>query len=84
MGVLEEGLKVSGLGRGPVRCAEAGAPGWGGCRAGCGGEAGGASVTGNGCAGHAGPEVHSIIFQDLKELNWNPITCTSFVHSDAF
>ena len=26
---------------------------------------------------------HSIIFQDLKELNWNSITSTSFVHSDA-
>ena len=26
---------------------------------------------------------HSIIFQDLKELNWNAITSTSFVHSDA-
>ena len=26
---------------------------------------------------------HSIIFQDLKGLNWNPITSTSFVHSDA-
>ena len=26
---------------------------------------------------------HSIIFQDLKQLNWNFITCTSFVHSDA-
>ena len=26
---------------------------------------------------------HSIIFQDLKELNWNFITSTSFVHSDA-
>ena len=27
---------------------------------------------------------HSIIFQDLKWLNWNSITSTSFVHSDAF
>ena len=27
---------------------------------------------------------HSIIFQDLKELNWSSITSTSFVHSDAF
>ena len=27
---------------------------------------------------------HSIIFQDLKQLNWNFITSTSFVHSDAF
>ena len=27
---------------------------------------------------------HSIIFQDLEELNWNSITSTSFVHSDAF
>ena len=27
---------------------------------------------------------HSIIFQDLKELNWNPITSISFVRSDAF
>ena len=27
---------------------------------------------------------HSIIFQDLKELNWNFITSTSFVCSDAF
>ena len=27
---------------------------------------------------------HSIIFQDLKELNWNSITSTSFVRSDAF
>ena len=27
---------------------------------------------------------HSIIFQDLKSLNWNSITSTSFVHSDAF
>ena len=26
---------------------------------------------------------HSIIFQDLKWLNWNSITSTSFVHSDA-
>ena len=26
---------------------------------------------------------HSIIFQDLKMLNWNSITSTSFVHSDA-
>ena len=25
----------------------------------------------------------SIIFQDLKQLNWNSITSTSFVHSDA-
>ena len=28
--------------------------------------------------------VHSIIFQDLKQLNWNSITSTGFVHSDAF
>ena len=27
---------------------------------------------------------HSIIFQDLKQLNWNSITFTSFVHSDTF
>ena len=27
---------------------------------------------------------HSIIFQDLKQLNWNSITFTSFVRSDAF
>ena len=27
---------------------------------------------------------NSIIFQDLKQLNWNSITSTSFVHSDAF
>ena len=27
---------------------------------------------------------HSIIFQDLKKLNWNSITSTSFVCSDAF
>ena len=27
---------------------------------------------------------HPIIFQDLKQLNWNSITSTSFVHSDAF
>ena len=27
---------------------------------------------------------NSIIFQDLKELNWNSITSTSFVRSDAF
>ena len=26
---------------------------------------------------------HSIIFQDLKYLNWNSITSTNFVHSDA-
>ena len=26
--------------------------------------------------------LHSIIFQDLKELNWNSITSTSFVRSD--
>ena len=26
---------------------------------------------------------YSVIFQDLKELNWNSITSTSFVHSDA-
>ena len=28
--------------------------------------------------------LHSIIFQDLKKLNWNSITSTSFVRSDAF
>ena len=27
---------------------------------------------------------HSIIFQDLKYLNWNSITSTSFFQSDAF
>ena len=27
---------------------------------------------------------HSIIFQDLKQLNWNSITSTSFVRIDAF
>ena len=27
---------------------------------------------------------HSIIFQDLKQLNLNAITCSSFVHRDAF
>ena len=27
---------------------------------------------------------HSIIFQDLKQLNWTSITSTSFVRSDAF
>ena len=27
---------------------------------------------------------HSIIFQDLKQFNWNFITSTSFVRSDAF
>ena len=27
---------------------------------------------------------HSIIFQDLKQLNWNSITSTSFACSDAF
>ena len=27
---------------------------------------------------------HSIIFQDLKQLNWNFVTSTSFVRSDAF
>ena len=27
---------------------------------------------------------HSIIFQDLKQLNWNSITSTSFVRSEAF
>ena len=27
---------------------------------------------------------HSIIYQDLKQLNWNSITSTSFVRSDAF
>ena len=26
---------------------------------------------------------HSIIFQDLKKLNWNFITSISFIHSDA-
>ena len=26
---------------------------------------------------------YSIIFEDLKKLNWNSITSTSFVHSDA-
>ena len=26
----------------------------------------------------------SIIFQDLKQLNWNSITSTSFVRNDAF
>ena len=28
--------------------------------------------------------LNSIIFQDLKHLNWNSITFTSFVRSDAF
>ena len=28
-------------------------------------------------------DFHSIIFQDLKELNWNSITSASFVCSDA-
>ena len=28
-------------------------------------------------------DFNSIIFQDLKELNWNSITSTSFAHSDA-
>ena len=28
--------------------------------------------------------VHSFIFHDLKHLNWNSITSTSFVRSDAF
>ena len=27
---------------------------------------------------------HSIISQDLKQLHWNSITSTSFVHSDVF
>ena len=27
---------------------------------------------------------HGIVFQNLKELNWNSITSTSFVHSDVF
>ena len=27
---------------------------------------------------------HSIIFQDLKQLHWNSIISTNFVHSDAF
>ena len=27
---------------------------------------------------------HSIIFQDLEQLNWNSITSISFVHNDAF
>ena len=27
---------------------------------------------------------HSIIFQDLKQLNWNSITSTNFIRSDAF
>ena len=27
---------------------------------------------------------HSVVFQDLKQLNWNSIASTSFVHSDAF
>ena len=27
---------------------------------------------------------HSIIFQDLKQFNWNSVTSTSFVCSDAF
>ena len=27
---------------------------------------------------------HSIIFQDLRQLNWNSITSTSFVRGDAF
>ena len=27
---------------------------------------------------------HSIIFQDLKQLNWNSVTSSSFVRSDAF
>ena len=26
---------------------------------------------------------HSIIFQDVKQLNWNSVTSISFVHSDA-
>ena len=29
-------------------------------------------------------QFHSIIFKDLKELYWNSITSTNFVHSDAF
>ena len=29
-------------------------------------------------------QFHRIIFQDLKYINWNSITATSFVHSDAF
>ena len=28
--------------------------------------------------------LESIIFQDLEQLNWNSVTSTSFVHSDAF
>ena len=35
-------------------------------------------------AGILSAALSSIIFQDLKELNWNAITSTSFVHSDAF
>ena len=27
---------------------------------------------------------HRIIFQDLKQINWDSITSTNFVHSDAF
>ena len=30
------------------------------------------------------PHFHSIIFQDLKQLNWNATTSTSFVRSDSF
>ena len=32
---------------------------------------------------HKEQHFHSIIFKDLKELNWNSIASTSFVHSDA-
>ena len=34
-------------------------------------------------AGILSAALHSIIFQDLKELNWNSITSTSFAPSDA-
>ena len=46
----------------------------------------------NGVITHLQPDImecevkwalESIIFQDLKQLHWNSITSSSFVHSDA-
>ena len=43
------------------------------------------SITTNKASGGDGIPVELFqIFQDLKELNWNSITSTSFVCSDAF
>ena len=35
-------------------------------------------------AGVLSQHFHSIIFLDLKQLNWNAITSTGFARTDAF